>query len=507
MKNSKFLLALLLGAATIGFSSCNKEDEVVKDDGTIKYERDFTVTVNGNDVILKSNLDTSVTVQWTVFAGEIEIRSAQPIDTFQLNGAGEYTVKLGGNVGLGGDYVYSDLYAFTIAADNPTPYNDELWTLLCGGFGHSKTYMLDVDKDGVSRYNGGPLTFADPDQAWYSITVGDTVFDYNGDGYVGDAKPADQGGKVWLWGPKYADATWMFGLPSANTENPQDDFGTMTFSLENGIPTVIVNHKTLTARGIEKSYFSIDPVKHTMKIYDAAPLHDSNRDGHVVDWGDIRICKADGIGLSLGVIRDKTLSTEDPCLYMYSYCEKVYFDTHAPVPPVFDPENDEAPILAVSASTGLVGTWAINVETPFNWAYSRTVETHIPGENMNAWTTLADYIATTWSGYTQAIHDSIAANNTTITFNTNGTCAVKYGTDAALTGTYALDATGTIISFTDVTPSFKIGTQTITTSPVATATSSNQIRITALTATGLTLGQRNTTPAKNEYSVVLFVKQ
>jgi hypothetical protein len=76
-----------------------------------------------------------------------------------------------------------------------------------------------------------------------------------------------------------------------------------------------------------------------------------------------------------------------------------------------------------------------------------------------------------------------------------------------VTGTYALDATGTIISFTGVTPSFKIGTQTITTSPVATAASTNQMRITALSATGLTLGQRNTTPGKNEYSVVLFTKQ
>lgn len=503
MKHSKLLLALALSASTIGFTSCEKEK--VNDPGTITYGDDFTVTVNGNDVILKSFMSADVTAQWTIFAGDVEIRSSQAIDTIQINGAGDYTVKLGGNVGLGGDFVYSDMHEFTIANDNAAPYSDELWTKLCGGFGHSKTYMLDVDNNGISRYNVGPLTFADPDQAWYSITEGLEVMDYNGDGFVGDAKV---GGSVWIWGPKYADATWMFGLPGASTENPQQDFGTMTFSLENGIPTVTVVHKTITTRTTETSYFEMDPVKHTMKIYDAAPLHDSNRDGHVVDWGDLRVCKADGTGLSLGAIRDKTLSTEDPCLYMYNYCEQQYFIEHAPVPLVFDPENDAAPALAVAAATGLAGTWKINVETPFNWAYSRTVETHIPGENMNAWTTLADYLATGWCGYTQAIHDSIATNNTTITFGASNSFSVKYGTTAtALTGTYTLDATGTILTFAGVTPSFKIGTQNITTSPVASASSLNQMRITALTTTGLTLGQRNTQPGKNEYSVVMFVKQ
>jgi hypothetical protein len=281
MKHSKFLFALVLGAATIGFSSCNKDDEEVKNDGTIKYQRDFTVTVNGNDVILKSTMDTSYTVQWTVYADGVEIRSSQPVDTIQLNGAGQYTVKLGGNAGLGGDFVYSDLHSFTIASNNPAAYSNELWTLLCGGFGHSKTYMLDVDNNGISHYQVGPLTFADPDQAWYSITDGQAVIDYNGDGFIGDAKP---NGSVWIWGPKYADATWMFGLPGASTDNPQDDFGTMTFSLENGVPKVTVVHKTITARSTETSYFEMDPVKHTMKIYDASPLHDSNRDGAVLDW-------------------------------------------------------------------------------------------------------------------------------------------------------------------------------------------------------------------------------
>jgi len=494
MKHLKFLLALALGASAIGFTSCNKDDG--NNSGTITYGDDFTVTVNGNDVILKSKMDTSVTVQWTIFAGDVEIRSSQAIDTVQINGAGTYTVKLGGNVGIGGDFVYSDLHSFTIASNNAAAYSDPLWTLLCGGFGHSKTYMLDVDNNGVSHYNVGPLTFAGTDDAWYTLTSGETAIDYNGNGALDS----------WNWGPKYADATWMFGLPGASTDNPQDDFGTMTFSLENGIPTVTTVHKTIPARGTETSYFSMDAVKHTMKIYDASPLHDINRDGVVIDWGQLLITKADGTGLSLAALRDPTLSGEGACLLMYNYCEKQYYIDHTPVPLVFDPENDGTPTLAVAAATGLTGTWKINVETPFNWAYARTVDAHVPGENMNAWTTLTDYLNTSWTGYTQAIHDSINTNNTTLIFGASNSVSVKYGTAAAVTGTYALDATGTIITFTGVTPSFKIGTQTITTSPVASATSTNQMRITALTATGLTLGQRNTTPGKNEYAVVLFTK-
>lgn len=495
MKHSKILLALALGAATFGFSSCNKEE--VNDRGTITYGDDFTVTVNGNDVILKSMMESDVTVQWTIYAGEVEIRSSQPTDTIQINGAGAYTVKLGGNVGIGGDFVYSDLHSFNVASNNAAAYSNEIWTLLCGGFGHSKTYMLDVDNNGLSHYNVGPLTFAGTDEAWYTFTEVQTAMDWNGNGALDS----------WSWGPKYADATWMFGLPGASTENPQTDFGTMKFSLENGIPTVTTVHNTLTDRGTEKSYFEIDLAKHTMKIYDASPLHDTNRDGVVIDWGDLRIMKADGTGLSLAALRDPVLSGEGACLLVYNYCEKQYYDSHVPAALVFDPENDGAPTLAVSASTGLAGSWKINVETPFNWAYTRPVDTHVAGENMNVWTSLTDYLNTAWTGYTQAIHDSIAANNTVLTFGPGSACSVKYGTAAALTGTYTLDAGGTIITFTGITPSFKIGTQTITTSPVASATATNQMRITALTATGLTLGQRNTTPGKNEYSVVLFVKQ
>jgi hypothetical protein len=503
MKNLKFLTALLVGAATIGFTSCEKGDE--NDPGTITYGDDFTVLVDGNDLILTSNLDATSTVLWTVYAGQVEIRSSQAVDTIQINGAGTWSVKLGANIGLGGDFVYSELKDFTIASNNAAAYSNELWTLLCGGFGNSKTYMLDVDNNGLSHYNVGPLTFADPDQAWYSIHDGGTVYDYNGDGIIGDDPTKVN---VWVWGPKYADATWMFGLPGDDTENPQDDFGTMTFSLADGIPTVTVVHNTLTDRGTETSYFEMDVTNHLMKIYDAAPLHDTNRDGAVVDWGDLRITALDGTGLSLAALRDLTLSGENACMLIYNYCEKTYYDSHVPVVLVFDPENDGVPTLDVSPTTGLTGTWKINVETPFNWAYSRNSGTNVTGQLMNAWTTLADYLAVSWCGYTQAIHDSINTNNTTITFGASNAFTIQHGTAGTPeTGTYALSGSNTILTFTGVTPSFVIGTQTITTGPVETTTATNQMRIIKLDAQNLYLAQRNTTPGKNEYSVVLLVKQ
>jgi hypothetical protein len=245
-----------------------------------------------------------------------------------------------------------------------------------------------------------------------------------------------------------------------------------------------------------------------MKIYDASPLHDTNRDGVVLDWGDLKVMSADGTNLSLAALRDPALSGEGACLLVYNYCEKEYYDANVPVPLVFDPENDDAPVLEVPAATGLIGTWAIDVETPFNWAYSRNVNDTTPaGKLMNNWTALADYLATSWCGYTQAIHDSIATNNSFITFATGGAVTWKTGvagTDSV--GTYSLTAP-TIIQFTNITPRFTVGTQSLTTSPVSAATASNQLRITSLTATSLWLGQRNTTPGKEEYTVFHFVKQ
>lgn len=496
MKNMKYFMTLLLGVMMVGFVSCKTED--VNDPSKITYEDDFLVTVTGNSVIVKSLVDANASLLWTVNLGDIEMRSTQAVDTFQINGKGDYTVVFGANLGVGGDYVYSDPHTFSIATDNVAPYASELWVKLTGGFGKSKTYMLDVDNNGLSHYNGGPLTFAGTDDSWSTFTLAEAAADYDGNGAIDS----------WSWGPKYADATWMFGLPGASTDNPQPNFGTMTFSLEGGIPKVTVEHLTITARGVEKGYFEIDEATRKLKIYDATPLHDTNRDAVVVDWGELRIMKADGTGLSLAALRDPALSGEGACLLVYNYCEKTYYDSNVPQPLVFDPENDGAPTLVVPANTGLIGTWEIDVETPFNWAYTRVVDAHVAGENMNVWTSLADYLATTWTGYTQAIHDSISTNNTYITFGADGTFSVKYGVAAtASTGTYSLDGTGTIIQFTNITPKFNIGTQTITTSPVSAASAANQLRITQLEATSLWLGQRNTTPGKNEYSVVHFKKQ
>ena len=99
----------------------------------------------------------------------------------------------------------------------------------------------------------------------------------------------------------------------------------MTFSLKGGA-NVVVDHKMLANRGVQNGTYMLDTDAYTLRMNGAMPLHNKERDGHVIDWGDIRIMSLTEDYMQLGLLRDKALSGEDPALLVYNYVSKAYYD-------------------------------------------------------------------------------------------------------------------------------------------------------------------------------------
>ena len=117
---------------------------------------------NPNIVYLKSLLPTSYQVCWEHPQGRSQEREV-PFE-------GEYSVKFG--VQTRGGLVYGNPTTFTVESFCAEFVNDELWTLLSGGVGKSKTWYLDINADGVCKYFSGPMYFYGTDDDWETVTLG-----------------------------------------------------------------------------------------------------------------------------------------------------------------------------------------------------------------------------------------------------------------------------------------------------------------------------------------------
>jgi hypothetical protein len=77
--------------------------------------------------------------------------------TFQIPFGGDYTVYFG--IITKGGYVKSEPINFTINNTNGSLLTNPLWTLLSGGVGNSKEWVIDLDANGVSKFFTGPMYF------------------------------------------------------------------------------------------------------------------------------------------------------------------------------------------------------------------------------------------------------------------------------------------------------------------------------------------------------------
>ncbi len=289
-----FIAVTILGSCTPDEYALGEVDVTTADLIEGKAFRIDHDSSNPNIINLVSLMGSQYTALWEHPQG----RSQQQSLSLRIPFEGTYTVKFG--VQTRGGVVYSEPATFTVDEFYPGFIDNELWTLLSGGVGSEKTWVLDLDATGTSRHFAGPLFFYGTDDGWETVTEGKVVE-----------------GDVWNWSPDYKGNSWIMNA---------GNYGTMVFSLKDGA-NVTVFHDQIPARGVETGTYMIDTDKHTMRLNDVSPLHDQGRDGHVVDWGNIKIMSLTENTMQLGILRDKALSKEDPALFVYNYITKDYYDS------------------------------------------------------------------------------------------------------------------------------------------------------------------------------------
>lgn len=462
MKKIKILIAsFLVFGITLLMSSCSPENHTLgktlnKSDIDFEIVQDFTADPGGNTVIMTNKTD-NVVLTWNYVLG----RSNKKIDTVKYAFKGDYTIKI--TAITEGGHVELDPITITVTDDNLNHVKDPLWTALSGGVGESKTWVVDNGQYGLAP---GAMAFADPSetQEFQNFTP-----NWEPEGNAYDSTDEQMG-----WG------------------------STMTFSLING-PFMTTNK--LNEGGIDESgtYF-LDVNSYTLTTTDATILRSDLFIENANNWNnDLKILELTEDQLRIAILRT---NDEAPWYYIWNYVSKDYADSYVPED-LPDPNPDihlnggtVDDLLSVTTSTSK--TWYLSPDSPFNW-------TKLDGTFLNEFNAVEDYEAVGWTGYVSG--DQATVINNKITFSDDGTISTIDSNGIASTGTYTTSTDGTnIISFSDITPSFPIGSSWAT----ATTTSENQWKIvktakaTGAAVTDIWFGKRDES-GKNEYMVFHFV--
>lgn len=414
---------------------------------------------NPNIIHLNSLMDTKYTPLWDHPQG----RSQDGSLSLKIAFPGTYTVKFG--VETRGGIVYGEPTTFTINTFYAPFVEDEMWTLLSGGVDQEKTWYLDLDAEGVSRNFIGPLFFYGTDNGWL------------GDCY-------EEGGDCWNWSPDYKGNSWLMTA---------GDYGSMTFNLK-GAANVSVNHAMLSSLGMETGTYMIDVDNKTMRMTDATPLHDSGRDGVVIDWGNIKIFSLTKDYMQLGVLRDEALSGEGPAMLVYNYISKDFKDnwtpgeTPEPEPPYTGEANED-----LTTSTTTTKKWNLSKTNPYDW-------TNLAGEFLNGWKTPQDYTSSGWAPFESSLINNISLTLAK-TAEDAGTYTFTDGKGTPISGSYTVGEKNNLIF--DKAISFALsGWVNLAT------TSANELRLLRTDTdalgniTGIWLGQRDA--VKDEYLAYHF---
>ncbi len=448
------MLAVLL------VSSCSPETyslDGTTDKSAIDFEitQDLAADPGGNTVIL-TNKTKGVVLTWDYVTG----KSNNATQVVKYAFKGTYVIKI--LAVTGGGLVELDPVTITVTKDNLNYVNDPLWTALSGGVGKSKTWYLDLNAAGVSKYFGGPMSFSGNKLGWQKECTGDSSL-------------------CWIWEPEWKGNEWIAD---------KGDYGTMTFSLIGG-PFVKVDHKLTTTRGVENGTYFLDVAKHELTMTNAAILQNSSAAGDAKDWTNCKIISLTEDAMQIAIYHK---SKEE--FMIFNFISKDYSDKWVP-------KNVADPNPSIDLGSGTVTdliavtntkTWSLSKDSPFNWS-------DLNGTLLNPWNTVADYPG--WAAFTATDQASVVNNK--ISFSNDGTVKTVTSTGATASGTFATSTDGTnIITFTGITPAFPIGNSWASVS----TTSKNQWKIVKTVKTGsvvtdIWFGKRD--DVKSEYMVFHFV--
>lgn len=428
--------------------------------------QDYAVDEGGNTVILR-NYTSNIVPMWDYGTG----RSSRVIDTVRFPFKGEYTIKF--SALTAGGIVEMEPVIIDVTEDNLDYVSDPLWYLLTGGPGQEKTWVLDLDAAGVSKYFDGPLYFygTDRDVNW-------------------ECTDPDNTDICWNWNPDYAGNTWLM---------PTGDYGTMTFNLIGG-PFVTIDHKMLSNRGTEEGTYFLNAEERTLNLTGAGIIHNEGNEDCVAEWGETRIVTLTEHTMQLAVMRKE--SCDGAAYLVYNFISKEFSDNwtpggEEPEEPTEDPNfdhGDQMEILTGNATR----TWKLDTEVPFNW-------TSLDGEFLNTWNSRADY--PDWGGGVIYDDDDVESiDDASIAFSSDGAVIVTQDNGITEEGTYTIDEETNTITFVDIEPSIRI---TDDDAFIARTTEDNQWKIVIVErnesdeVTGIWLGKRD--PSKSEYLVFHFL--
>lgn len=230
-------------------------------------------SANPNDIVLKS-LTPNATPYWVSPSGN----SIRMTDTINIPFPGTYTIKYA--VQSRGGLVYADPVTITINSIDQNTVSQSMWVALTGGLGKSKTWVLDLDANAVSKFFAGPFYF---------------------------------GGTGWEWAPAFKDISWA-GVSAG-------DYGTMTFDLIGNANFSSDNKMFPDLSGTGK--FMLYTSTNELQTIDAQVLHDKAQGGQVANWNARMLIKT-LTDSTMQLIAKKNANE----WLIYNYITKHYYDTH-----------------------------------------------------------------------------------------------------------------------------------------------------------------------------------
>jgi len=274
MKNRFKILYPLLGIILL-FLACTPNKYQL---GGLMNKSDlkFTVnpsTANPNNIILTS-LTPNVAPMWVTPYGQ----SLRVKDTVNIPFPGTYKFVYG--VESAGGFVQADTAIVVVNTLDQNAVSTPMWVNLAGGYGKSKTWVLDLDANGISKYFYGPVYYAGPDYSWE-------------------------------W-----DAGW------ASWIMPAADYGTMTFDLI-GDAHFKSNNKQLPL-GSASGKFMLYPNTNQLATFGATLIHDSNQGGRVVNWNTKMLIKS----LDANTMQIIEVADNGTLWLIYNYISLDYYNTH-----------------------------------------------------------------------------------------------------------------------------------------------------------------------------------
>lgn len=255
-KQLKSFISLVACAMLTVFASCTPEDHELPaaDISSQDLVEGIAFSVvpdaqNPNIIHLKSLMPTQYTVAWEHPQGN----TTAATHDLKMPFAGEYEVKFGVNTRSG--MVWSEPYKFTLDQMCDEFIQDELWTMIAGGAGKSKTWLLDIDAEGKTYTPfKSPIFYFNTGYTW------DMLHNAKGENYF-DSNPWDPStaidtnfpGESWYWTADYAGNTWMCTAA---------DYGTFTFDLMGGA-NITTNNQF---EGEKTGKFMIDAENHKLTL-------------------------------------------------------------------------------------------------------------------------------------------------------------------------------------------------------------------------------------------------